>query len=416
MEMRKKLGMILCCLLAVLGGMLTAAQARTLEEILKDKGVITAEDYAEASKSGLGRYTPGKGLTATSGDGNSSLTLGGYAQLLYRFTNFDNQATDNRSDFDIRRFKLQLKGHLLSKQFGYKFQGEMAGGFKTEDAYLNYKFGAPLTLQLGQFKPPQARQELTSASRQLFPDRSLANDTFNLGRDQGLQAAGSFADQLVQYRLGIFNGNGPIAKNPDNRHMLAGRLDLNPLGVMKLDEAGWSSDKLLINLGGSFARNKVGPNDVGNAFNPDSDVMDVALDLDALTAADFKASYGNDLTWLLWTANLNARWRRVTFAAEYYQLNAAPDQGADWNVDGYYAQVGCQLIPQRLELAVRRAAVESTDSNASAQFDKAETQFGVNYYFDRHNLKLQSDITLVENDLNNDRDATVFRLQAQFFY
>ena len=41
-------------------------EARTLEEILKDKGVITAEDYAEASTSTLVSYKPGKGISATS--------------------------------------------------------------------------------------------------------------------------------------------------------------------------------------------------------------------------------------------------------------------------------------------------------------------------------------------------------------
>ncbi|MGK2944541.1 MAG: porin, partial [Desulfuromonadales bacterium] len=69
-------------------GLLAAGNvlARTLEEILKDKGVITAEDYAEANKDSRVVYTPGKGLTTTSADGNSSLRLGGYAQLIYRLT------------------------------------------------------------------------------------------------------------------------------------------------------------------------------------------------------------------------------------------------------------------------------------------------------------------------------------------
>jgi phosphate-selective porin len=398
------------------------AEARTLEEILQDKGVITAEDYAEASKSSLVTYTPGKGLTAISSDGNSKMHIGGYAQLVYRFTDYDDSTKDDKSDFDNRRFKLVVNGNVFSKNFGYKLQGDVSSGFRTEDIFVNYTFAPPLTLQAGQFKPAQARQELTGAGRQLFPERSLANDTFNLGRDQGIQAAGSFAGKRVDYRLGIFNGNGPNVSNPDDNHMLAGRIDINPLGAYKMDEAGWTTDKPLLNVGGSFAWEKVGPNDVGTAFGTDNDVMDKGLDLDQTLytgttgKADFIADYGNDLTWLLWTANANASWMGATFAAEYYKLNADPAVGADWDADGYYVQAGYQIIPQTLELGVRYAKIESTDANASATFDKAETQFGVNYYFAKQALKLQSDVTLVSDDWTVNKDDTIARLQAQFYY
>lgn len=393
------------------------SEAKTIEEILKDKGVITAEEY-KAATSGKGQvqYRVGKGLTAVSADGNSSLNLGGWAQLLYRFTDFDASDKDNKSDFDIRRFKLVLKGNLLSKNFGYKFQGDVSDGFRTEDAFVNYKFCAPLALQVGQFKPPQARQELTSAARQLFPERSLANDTFDLGRDQGLQVFGSFVEKRVEYRLGIFNGNGPNTSNPDNHHMYAGRIDFNPLGAYTMDEAGWQRKEPLLNIGGSFAYEKISTVDIGGGFNPDNDVMDVALNLDKASAGDFTAKYGLDLDWLLGTANLNASWLGATFAAEYYHLKASPSLGSDWDADGYYIQAGYQVLPKRLELAARYTKVKSTDANASARFDKSQTQFGVNYYFYKHLAKLQSDITFVNDNLAANGDDTIVRLQAQFSF
>lgn len=414
-------------MLATVGLATGVAEARSLEEILKDKGVITAEDYAEAKKFSLVNYTPGKGLTATSADGKSSINLGGYAQLIYRFSDFDAKGVDSKSDFDIRRFKLVLKGTLFNPNFGYKFQGDISSGFTTEDAFINYKFAEPLTVQVGQFKPPQARQELTGAGKQLFPERSLANDTFNLGRDQGIQAAGSCASKLVDYRFGLFNGNGPNTGNSDDNHMLAGRIDINPLGAYKMDEAGWPSDKPLVNLGASYAWQKIEATDVGSNFDRDNDVMDVALNLDKTRftttstnngSANFISDYGKDLVWSLWTANLNATWLGASFAGEYYRLNADPALGNEWDADGYYLQAGYQVIPQKLELGVRYSAIESTDLNASQSFDKNETQVGVNYYFAKHDLKLQSDITWVSDDLpaNIDKDDTIVRLQAQFYY
>jgi phosphate-selective porin len=414
----KKQIFVLALILAATAGFARNGEAKSIEEILKEKGVITAEEYQEAIKQKSDvAYVPGKGFTAATADGDYKLHIGGYGQLIYRYTDFDSQASDDRSDFDIRRFKLVLNGNLVNKNFGYRFSGDISSGFRTEDVFINYKFGAPLTVQFGQYKPPQARQELTSAAKLLFPERSLANDTFNLGRDQGVQAAGSFADKQVEYRLGLFNGNGPNTGNPDNRHMVAGRLDINPLGAYAMDEAGWPVDKPMVNVGGSFAWNKVGGNDVGSKFSVDNDVMDVALNLDdAATAAAFTANYGSDLTWLLWTANVNATWMGATFAAEYYDLNADPDLGSDWDADGYYVQAGYQVIPKTLELAVRYSEVESDDANASARFDKSETQFGVNYYFAKHNAKLQADYTMVEDDLGVDKDDNVVRLQAQFYY
>jgi len=413
----KKQTLAVALMLAATVSFAGKGEAKNLEEILKEKGVITAEEYEAAMKErNLVAYKPGKGLTAATADGNYKLQIGGYAQLIYRYTDYDSNAADDKSDFDIRRFKLQLQGNVYSKNFGYKFQGDISSGFVTEDAYINYKFGAPLTVQVGQFKPPQARQELTGAGKQLFPERSLANDTFNLGRDQGIQAAGSCAAKLVEYRLGLFNGNGPNKGNPDNRHMVSGRLDLNPLGEVKFDEAGWTSDKPLVNVGGSFAWNKVGGNDVGSNFDKDNDVMEKALGLDKLTAATFTAAYGSELTWLLWTANVNATWMGASLAAEYYDLNADPDRGDDWDADGYYVQAGYQVIPKTVEVAARYSAIKSDDANASAKFDQAQTQFGVNYYFDKHNLKLQADYTMVEDDLNKDKDDDIVRLQAQFYF
>jgi phosphate-selective porin len=417
MKLERWMGRALC---GVMVTSLTLAagnvQARILEDILKDKGVITAEDYAEAKKSTLVEYKPGKGLTATSSDGTSRLHIGGYAQLLYRFTKTDDPAKDNIADFNNRRFKLVVDGNVFSKNFGYKLQGDVSNGFRSEDVYINYKVAAPFIVQVGQFKPPQARQELTGAGKQLFPERSLANDTFNLGRDQGLQVSGSLADKLVDYRIGLFNGNGPNVANPDDNTMVAARIDINPLGSYKMDEAGWTSNKPLLNIGASVAREKVSGGDAGTKFSTDNDVMDVALELDKLTAATFTSTYGDDLTWQLWTANANATWLGVTLAGEYYHLNANPQLGADWHAYGYYLQAGYQLIPKTLELALRYSTVESTDANASAKFDKVQKQFGVNYYFAQHNLKLQSDVTLVNDDLSVNKDDTIVRVQAQFYY
>ena len=56
--------------------------AKTLEDVLKEKGVITEADYKEVTKSKPFDYKLGKGFTFTSPDEKFKLTIGG--RLQYR--------------------------------------------------------------------------------------------------------------------------------------------------------------------------------------------------------------------------------------------------------------------------------------------------------------------------------------------
>jgi phosphate-selective porin len=414
---------VFCTAVAVLAmvGLSGTAQAKSLEDILRDKGVITEEDYKEAVKNNdLASYVPGKGITAQSRDGNYVAHVGGRLQARYTFESFDDSAEEDESSFSIRRMKFWLSGNVFSKDLTYKWQMNFGGGDSVlEDAWAAYQFAKPFKLTVGQMKPAQSRQELTSSGKQLFIDRSLANDTFNLGYDLGVQASGSFADHLVEYMVGGFNGNGGNESNVEDEHMFAARIDINPFGQYKMDEVSFGDDKLLLNIGGSFATATFIPGDAGNVSGG-NEIYDKALDLDGNldpeNSATFIAAFGDELDWDLYTANLHARWKGATFGAEYFRLNAEPDTGDDFDADGYYVQAGYMVVPKTLELAARYSAIESTDDNAPEQFDKQEYQAGVNYYFAKHNAKLQADYTHVKDDLNDDADDNIIRLQAQVIF
>lgn len=55
------------------------ADAKSLEDILKEKGVITEADYKEVSKSAPISYKMGDGFTFRSSDEKFSLSMGGAA-------------------------------------------------------------------------------------------------------------------------------------------------------------------------------------------------------------------------------------------------------------------------------------------------------------------------------------------------
>jgi phosphate-selective porin len=388
-------------------------QAKTLEEILREKGVITEEDYKEAVKNNdMAFYKPGRGITVETRDGKFSANVGGRMQVRYTYTDVDDSSEDDESSFFIQRMKFWLQGNAFLKDLTYRFQYDFRSG-NLEDAYIGYKFAEPFKLTIGQMKPAQARQELNPSSKSLFVERSLANDTFNVGRDLGVQATGSFAEHLVEYRIGGFNGNGPNRNNGGDDHMVALRLDINPLGEVEMDESSFGDENLLLNIGGSF----ISSNFVSAAaddVNNDNEVWEQVLgDPDDVL---FAATFGDELEYELYTVNLHSRWRWATFGAEYYFLDAEPDEGGDFDADGYYIQGGYMIIPNTLELAARYSAIESDDDDAPEQFDEQQYQFGVNYYLAKHNAKLQADFTHINDDENDDADDNIVRLQAQLIF
>ena len=76
----------LVAIIAALGACFMAVQgadAKTLEDILKEKGVITEADYKEVTKSKPMDYKLGKGFTFTTADEKFQLNIGG--RLVFRY-------------------------------------------------------------------------------------------------------------------------------------------------------------------------------------------------------------------------------------------------------------------------------------------------------------------------------------------
>ncbi len=393
------------------------AQAKSLEEILKDKGVITEEDYKEATKkSDLAYYKPGRGITVESEDGAFAASVGGRLQARYEYVATDDPDGEDESSFSIRRMKFWLQGHVFRKELSYKWQQNFGGGgSELEDAWLAYDFHEAFGLTLGQQKPPQARQELTSSGSQQFVDRSLANDTFNLGYDIGLQASGSFAGGKVEYGAGIFNGNGENEANPTTDHMFALRLDVNPFGPMKRDEVAWNGDKPLLNIGGSYAFIPLTDDDAGS-LGSSNEIFDKALNIDGFNQGQFLAAFGEELDISVFTVNLHGQWKGASLGAEYYSMTAEPDLGDDLDADGYYVQAGYMIVPKTFEVAARYSAIDSDYDGQRPEFDRAETQVAANYYLVKHNAKLQADYTMVKDDENDGSDDNILRVQAQLIF
>lgn len=388
-------------------GFAPQAEAKTLEEILRDKGVISEEDYREAlRKNDLAYYRVGRGITLETRDGKNTAHIGGRLQARYTFTDVDAPGSDNTSEFNIPRLRVSMRGNVFSKDLYYQWQNDFGGGggATLKDAVVGYRFADAFSLQTGQFKAPTSRQQLTSSGSQMFVDRSLADETFNLGRDRGVMAKGEFADSRVEYMAGVFNGNGENRGNPNDEHMFAVRVDINPLGKFSMDEPSFSEKKPLLNIGASFATQTMQQGE-----NVNSRLTTRVVNVGAIPP-------GTDLDWWTATANIHFKYLGLSAAAEYYFANVDPQVGTDYDADGYYVQVGYQIVPETVEVALRYSAIESTDTGALRTFDQNQIQVGANYYFRKHNAKLSADFTHQRDDLVDGRNDNLVRLQAQVIF
>lgn len=392
----------------------SSAQAKTLEDVLKEKGVITEEDFKAVTKNRPLDYKLGKGFTFTSPDEKFQLALGARLQARYTFT--DNDTSQDTSESRVRRMKLFLNGYGFTKDLTYKLQlnfAESSTANVLEDAWLNYRVLGHNEAQLffGQDKVPFARQELTSSGAQQFVDRSNATDTFKPARDTGIMVHGKISDGLVTYNAGVFNGAGQTTTRTSNDNAFAARVTFNPLGDVSYSEADLDhSEKPLVSVGADYYFNTLKKTGA-TSFDVSSKVNYAA---NFLKGGSFGASEKVDVD--LVSADLAFKWLGASFQGEYFWAQAdGKSSGKTQRGHGFYAQTGYFVIPKHLELAARYSYVDRDRDVAND--NRTETSGAVSYYFSKHNLKLQGDITNIHKQSSSKpTDDMQYRLQAQIIF
>lgn len=400
------------------------AFAKSLEDVLKEKGVISEADYKEIVKVKPLDYKAGKGFTFLSQDEKFQLSLGARLQARYSFFDKDdvNGPAQDVSELRVRRMKMWLSGHAYTKDLTYKVQVNFTEGGSSkllEDAVLNYSFMKEAQIQVGQDKVPFARQELTSSGAQQFVDRSHATDTFKPGRDIGVMLHGKVLDSLFAYNLGWYGGVGQSTLRTTNDNAMAARIAINPLGDMSYSEADLDqSAKPLVSIGASYFMDTLKATRSGTA---------TAIETNNLSFAGSNGWLGKGVGTFTQTEKIDIdsigvdaafKWMGLSAQSEYF-MGQATGQQTDQKLraHGFYAQAGYFIIPKHLEAAVRYSYV---DPNRDRSQDlQAEVQGAVSYYFSKHNLKLQGDVTNIhkQNVVGKaDADDMQYRLQAQLIF
>jgi phosphate-selective porin OprO and OprP len=354
-------------------------QMQTLKNRLDTTGVQSATTRDEEIKPTLieTKYI----WSIKSRDSNYSLNIGSLVHLRYVFKDKDKDFDETDSmDLTLRRARLNFGGNVYSKDIHYYVQLS-ADEFTLQLKNL-YVFWAPLDefhARIGYFTVPFIKQRMTSSSRILLQDRSIAANFFTQDRDYGLDIYGHPFDGRMEYHAAVFLGvsedpmRWDIGDNIDNKLIYVLNLRYNPLGLYDYyDETDIRySDTLKATIGTAV----VFHGKVDNEKNRDADTI--------IGAVDFGIKY-----------------RGLSWKNEYYIRTVNPEDGDTINSDGFFTQIGYFIIPKKLELAFRYSQFDP-DKGMPDDLQK-EYSFGLNYYFRTHRSKIQTDISHFVTDWRTD--------------
>ena len=168
------------------------------------------------------------------------LRLSGYLQGGYRW----DENSDPSNTFYLHRARLSLTGDIANDKVDYRLQVDWAGSPKICDLYFRYKPLNGLNLELGQFKIPFSYEnencgpttvefiEYSYITTYLARNNARYDGIAATGRDFGFQIYGGFIQRegynIINYNLGVFNGNGINAKDTNSSKDLIARVVVKP--------------------------------------------------------------------------------------------------------------------------------------------------------------------------------------------
>ena len=323
---------------------------------------------------------------------------------------------DGKGSFRIRRAKFKLEGWFYRPNLEYELQlnwpdvsGTPPSQF-LEDANIDLDLSKgnrkAFRVRFGQFKAPFGRQQLTSSGAQQFVDRAIQDARFNPARETGFAAWGTLGGNRLDYRAMVSNGNGRSQTANDNaRYLYTARVMWQAVGNARMNQ--WGSGPLLTE--GDLGDSAKGP------------LLAVAGQF--AHNDRFHATTNNDLRDRTWGVDYTFKYKGFATAGEAAFRDTIPESGAGFDQRGFLLQASYAWKAPGIagasfwEVAGRFGWVDPSTSVAR----NAQKEYGaaLNYYYNRHSLKVQADWRRLEDLAANSGRGTEsheLRLQAQFIF
>ncbi|SEQ59004.1 phosphate-selective porin OprO and OprP [Solimonas aquatica] len=323
-------------------GLCACAQAQAADDlldILQAKGVLSAEEAGalKAQQQARSGASTDSGFKLVSGDGASSLQLGTLQQLDYAA--FKQDQADLADGSQLRRSRLSIGGNFLKDwqyRVEYEFSNLTASSSGVTDAYVAYAGYKPLTITIGNVKPPIGLEALASDKTLTFMERGLPFAFINTGNTRAPGLLLSHAGRNWSASAGAFGEPLNTAQTAagDEGYSLAGRVTYAPL----------LSERSSVHLGLSgvwrATTQNTGSNGKGSSISfsskPESNQP-------AQSFVSTGSIAGNVQHYRVADAEFAAQYGAASLQGEYLQTEVARDTGKNLSFKGWYGQLAYTL-------------------------------------------------------------------------
>lgn len=331
------------------------------------------------------------GIKVDTVDKSASFQLGGRLQWDYDDTNSD---TVDSTDFDTRRARIYIKGHV--NDWAYKMQfniaeSEDSEGGTAEDLYIRYTgFGRQAHVTVGKQREPFGLEDQTSSNDMTLLERSAITELYAPARSGGIQVSGAGSNWT--YGIGFFEAGADSSDDFDHT-ALTGRVTFNPI----------NDGDILVHVGAAFSTRD------GDATAPGTSIRTQESDVFGLELAGVMGPFHAQ--------------------AEYMDAEIG-----DEDADGFYVQVGYIITGETRpykngvfkrvkptsksgawEVVLRLEDGDGKYSDAGVGTGKgSQTSVGVNWYAS-NNIRLGLSYMDAKNDdTDNSGDELRARVQLAF--
>lgn len=393
-----------------------------LAGLLLSFGFVNAQETTET--------TFGKGiLDVVAKDSTWSMNFSARMQFLSSFSwdEVDNDFVNPEQSALIRRARLKFNGFAFSPKLKYKIElglsnRDISGASVYThnapryilDAYIKWNFYQNFELWAGQAKLPGNRERVISSGNMQLVDRSLLNSRFNIDRDIGIQLRHHFTlgnNFIVREIFAISQGEGRnITRGNLGGHQYTSRIELLPFGAFK-SKGDYSGSDLKREPKPKLA--------IGITFDHNNNAVKTRSNLGSYMETDYGLHETNINTWFV---DAMYKHNGFSFMGEYAHRDASNPiaTNSDGSATGDVVEVGESLNLQmgylfknNLELAGRYTNVK-TDASITGKLPQHQYTLGVSKFIVGHKLKVQSDISYLDNEGGNNQ--LMFRLQLDLHF
>lgn len=359
----------------------------------------------------------GSGITFIAADSSFSVKLNSRIQNLYVG---EKDLNTNRYEDRVlvRRARLKLEGFAFNPNLEYKLQlglsnDDVAGATSANsntanivmDALVKWNFAPGYSLQFGQAKLPGNREMIISSQKLQFVDRSLLNARYSVDRDMGIQLhhESAIGKAVFRQQVAVSMGEGEnITQDNEGGYSYTGRLEFLPLGEFEKDGDLFGADlkrepspKLSVGLGYDFnddASRERGH--TGGFLGQTRDIKTIFADL-MFKFRGFSA--------MAEYADRKTDGSPVVTAAADGSIEDAFFTGTGFNIQAGY------VFKNNFEVAGRYTTINP--HTMIQQPENNQFTLGLSKYLMEHTVKIQSDVSLLEEQ--NDFNELMYRFQIE---